>query len=202
MSLWLRAVFALWVLTISAGVTLLTRYENAPGPVAAAPALWPRESDFPRESGARQLLVFIHPRCACTRATMRELERILARSPQRLQTRVVIQQPGDASADWCESPLVEQARSLPGVEVVHDIGGIEASRFGALTSGQALLFAASGELLFQGGITPSRAHSGDNVGRTSIVALLDEAKNVSTRATTHVFGCKLNCDARAEGMTR
>ena len=37
-------------------------------------------------------------------------------------------------------------------------GGIESRRFGAATSGQALLYAADGRLLFAGGITESRGH--------------------------------------------
>ena len=50
-----------------------------------------------------------------------------------------------------------------------DISGDEARRFGAATSGEALLYSPSGKLLFHGGITPSRGHEGGSVGRDALV---------------------------------
>lgn len=73
--------------------------------------------------------------------------------------------------------------------MVFDPDGVEARRFGAETSGHTLLFGADGHLLFSGGITASRGHSGDNDGENAIVALLNHQIPALTR--TLVFGCSL-----------
>jgi hypothetical protein len=78
---------------------------------------------------------------------------------------------------------------LPDVTVLRDDAGVEARRFGAETSGQVLLYGADGRLMFSGGATGARAHPGDNLGRASIVALLNHAATLET--TTPVFGCPL-----------
>jgi hypothetical protein len=72
---------------------------------------------------------------------------------------------------------------------VRDVDGLEARSFGAATSGQTLLYDKRGALLFSGGITGARAHQGDNVGRRSLVALLNGGPN--ERPGTSVFGCSL-----------
>jgi hypothetical protein len=70
-----------------------------------------------------------------------------------------------------------------------DNGGEEAKRFGALTSGHFLLYRPSGELVFKGGITPSRGHRGDNAGLTAAVDWVTGGK--STTSETKPFGCAL-----------
>jgi hypothetical protein len=73
--------------------------------------------------------------------------------------------------------------------MVHDHDGVEARRFGAATSGQVILYDARGTLLFSGGITPARGHSGDSTGRDAILALLIDGS--SEASETPVFGCSL-----------
>jgi len=58
------------------------------------------------------------------------------------------------------------------VTIVTDADGAEANRFGAETSGHTLLFDFGRRLLFSGGITDSRGHTGDNAGESAIVALI------------------------------
>jgi hypothetical protein len=78
--------------------------------------------------------------------------------------------------------------------VLSDVDGAEARRFGAETSGHTFLFDSAGRLLFNGGITESRGHSGDNAGESAIVSLVND--RVSTRAETFVFGCSLAAHAQ------
>jgi hypothetical protein len=57
------------------------------------------------------------------------------------------------------------------------------------------LYGPGGDLLFSGGITAARGHSGDNCGRSTIISLLtEETANAPVRAgpaQTFVFGCPL-----------
>ena len=70
-----------------------------------------------------------------------------------------------------------------------DDEGAEANRFHAATSGQTLLYDAAGLLLFSGGITGSRGHSGDNAGQAAIVSLVNS--RAADLTETSVFGCPL-----------
>jgi len=64
------------------------------------------------------------------------------------------------------------------------------------TSGDLVLYDADGRLLFHGGITSARGHSGDNLGRSAIQALL--WKEPAQTASTSSFGCPLfSCPASA-----
>jgi hypothetical protein len=78
------------------------------------------------------------------------------------------------------------------VHPVVDTGAVEAVRFGAQTSGLTLLFNEQGECLFSGGITASRGHAGDNIGRQAIVSCLANQRPQTNRAPT--FGCALFAD--------
>jgi hypothetical protein len=73
--------------------------------------------------------------------------------------------------------------------VIDDPDGAETRRFGAATSGETLLYSPAGKLLFRGGITASRGHSGDNYGRDAIVALVNKPSR--RFSNTPVFGCSL-----------
>jgi hypothetical protein len=97
---------------------------------------------------------------------------------------------GLVGADWENTDLRRSAEKIPGVTVLSDVDGIEARRFGAETSGHTFLFATDGSLLFNGGITASRGHSGDNAGEGAIVSLIDN--HSVERQQTFVFGCAIN----------
>ena len=68
-----------------------------------------------------------------------------------------------------------------------------AKSFGTFTSGQTLLYDSAGRLLFKGGITAYRGHSGDNEGRSLITALLrgDAPAQIKLPVAMPVFGCSL-----------
>jgi hypothetical protein len=133
--------------------------------------------------------MFAHPRCPCTRASIGELAQIMAQAAGGLSAHVVFLKPEDAGADWQDTELQRSAAEIPGVSVSSDVAGVEGERFGAKTSGHTFLFAADGRLLFDGGITASRGHAGDNVGHNSIAALLN--RDAAERTRTRVFGCSL-----------
>jgi hypothetical protein len=82
-----------------------------------------------------------------------------------------------------------EAARIPGVQVQCDDDGLEARQFGVETSGDTVLYAPTGQLLFHGGITISRGHAGDNPGREAIEALLSGGAARTT--STPAFGCSL-----------
>jgi hypothetical protein len=86
---------------------------------------------------------------------------------------------------------VAVAAAIPGMTVHVDENGVETQRFQSETSGQAVLYAQSGQLMFHGGITFARGHGNDNPGVDPIESLLWHKSSVPGTASTPVFGCEL-----------
>src|SRR5207244_3426685 len=128
------------------------------------------------------------PQCPCSRATIGELALIMARHP-KVDAYVLFYAPESEANGWVRTDLWRDAARIPGVRIVEDRAGVEIRRFGASTSGQALLYDSRGKLLFNGGITSSRGHSGPNDGRESIVSWIEG--DTAPRSRTPVFGCSL-----------
>ncbi len=173
---------ALWAAVVGAGFLALWHYETTPGGSGNPPAQQ-GEAALPR------LVLFAHPRCPCTRATLDELEQLVAHCQGRLSIHVLFFKPAGTADTWAETDLWRRAAALPGVSVSCDEDGREARRAGAFTSGHALLYDTRGRLLFSGGLTNSRGHAGDGAGRAAVLALL--AGEPADRAQTPVFGCPL-----------
>jgi hypothetical protein len=186
-----RATFvALWVLVVGAGTFFLWGYENAPGVKAnSTPSAFPAESGILHDGARPSLMMFAHPHCPCTRASLAELSRLMTVARGRIAAHVLFIKPDGAGAGWVESDLWAGAAAIPGVRVAADEGGREAARFGAGTSGLTLLYGADGRLLFSGGVTAARGHEGDNAGRDALAGLL--TSETGEASETPVFGCQL-----------
>ena len=113
--IWL-AGFA-WLSVIVGGIWVWERYDTTPGSLreqtgaadVAAIARW-------------RLTVFAHPRCPCTRATLRELAGIVREVPE-LSVRVLFVRPASARDGWEFGESWDAANRLPGCEVACDESG-------------------------------------------------------------------------------
>jgi hypothetical protein len=184
----------LWLLLVAGAMTLLAAYSNKPGTAGVAPTRWPSDSQIVRDPGRPTLLVLAHPQCPCTNATLGELELLIAQTQGKVNVHVVFVRPPGLPEELVKGDLWRKASAIPGVTIEVDNGNVEARRFHVETSGETLLYGPDGRLLFAGGITLSRGHSGDNPGRTAITALINRGS--ADQTTTPVFGCSLfaeNC---------
>jgi hypothetical protein len=186
-----------WAGTAVLGGHALLKYENSPGKVGHLAPAWPADSTVPLATDRPTLVMAAHPQCPCTRASVAELAQLMAHVQGKVQVYVLFYSPRESGADWQNTDTRRSAAQIPGVTVLSDIDGAEAQRFGAETSGHTFLFDPSGQLLFNGGITASRGHSGDNVGESAIVSLIND--HTTKRSQTFVFGCSLKNPAR-EGV--
>lgn len=180
---------AIWLAAVAFGARILFRYETTPGSVGSVASNWPSLSIVPHQTDKPTLLMFAHPHCPCTRASVGELAQIMAHALGKVNAYVLFVKPTNAGADWDDTDLRSSAAAIPGVTVVTDENGKEAARFGAETSGHTLVFDRYGALVFTGGITASRGHAGYNTGESSLLAALNE--QVIERGRTPVFGCSL-----------
>lgn len=128
-----------------------------------------------------------------TRATVGELAELMARHGDTVDAHVVFVRPPDLDAAAARTAIVDEAVRISGVRVSIDDGGVRASRFGARTSGETLLYSAGGKLVFAGGLTSARGHAGDSAGRAALEAQLSRIREgrAAVLATSQVFGCSL-----------
>jgi len=189
-------LYILWLFAVGTGIVMILDYENASGSAGPAPGLWLSGTQIPLDRNRDTLIMFAHPRCPCTRASLGELNRLLAQSNGRIAAHVFFFRPPGYPDDWTRTDLWRSAAAIPGVTVQDDVDDALARKFGAETSGYVLLYDPHGKLLFRGGITGSRGHAGDNVGETAIISL---AMGQSTAVTnTPVYGCSLMNECQPE----
>jgi hypothetical protein len=65
-----------WRLAITVGMILVGAYTARPGDAGAVPARWPAGGTVRLDGRRPTLLIFLHPRCPCSRASLDELGRI------------------------------------------------------------------------------------------------------------------------------
>ena len=179
----------LWLLVAGAGAWGLLNYESTPSKAGETPSNWPGHSHIAREPGHSTLIMFAHPHCPCSSASIGELNRLLTRCEGPTAVHILFIRPKNVTDDWTETTLRKSAEAIPGAQVQLDPEGEEARRFGAESSGYVVLYSPEGNLLFSGGITGARGHAGDNAGENVVVALLNGQKAYLKH--TAVFGCSL-----------
>lgn len=193
----LAAAAFLWLTGIGGGYKAMWEFQRKAGERAVAPAVWPATSALTPAKDGPTLVVFAHPRCPCTRASITELREILGSRAGRIaKTYVLVLKPHEFPDGWEKTITWREASSIPGVTVISDIDGVEAARLGARTSGQTLLYDRSGKLLFSGGITALRGEAGDNMGVRRIRALLSGAP--VDHNSSKVFGCAIETPGEAK----
>jgi hypothetical protein len=184
----LGTLVVLWLAALFTGGRLLLGYQALPGPANSTTAAWPADSRLRRDTERYSVLLFVHPRCPCTQASIDELAWLLARSGERVDTWAVFVVPEGAPTDWQKGRSWEAAGAVPGLQKWTDLGGTEAQRFGVVTSGHVAVFAPDGRVVFSGGITGARGHRGENPGRN---AAHDALLGRHVEGNWPVFGCPL-----------
>lgn len=187
-------VALLWVGGAVAAFAVLSSAGAVPGRSLASPSQWPTQDVIRRSSGEETAVVCLHPKCPCSRATIRELERALAERERPLDLHVVLVAPTAEMDRWRDSEFVAAARRLPNSTLHWDDGSL-AKLFGAETSGHVALYDADGRLQLTGGVTPSRGHEGLNTGAQAVAR--DERPRPTTPTRTPVFGCPLKDENQA-----
>jgi hypothetical protein len=186
---WAYALAIGWLAAVLGGLGWLALYANTPARETEPQSMWPANRQISLNKKLPTLVLFAHPHCPCTRASIAELARIAASAPGRFDGSVVLFKPADTGAGWEQTDLARSAEAIPGVRLIVDVDAKLARKFCVTTSGQTFLFSPTGALMFSGGITAARGHEGDNAGKAAIVALLtDKPTNV---VQTPVFGCPI-----------
>src|SRR5438045_3478883 len=90
-------LITLWVTTIALGLHALLVYKGKPGTIGPTPETWPNNELIALPSNKPLLVMFAHPRCPCTKASLGELELLVAQAKDRFETVVLFCEPENRS---------------------------------------------------------------------------------------------------------
>jgi hypothetical protein len=189
------SIIAAWLAAIAFSYFSLMRYQFATIDVSPSGVIerWPSGSKLPQRPDHSTLVLFLHPKCPCSRATLSELERLFTsiegRTIGKLDFVVDATVPANPGDDWLNTATLERAKTIPGAQIFIDRGGIEAATFGATTSGFVMLFDENNARRYAGGVTESRGHEGDSAGSRDLARILCGEVNITE--SIPAFGCRL-----------
>lgn len=187
----LAAALIVWGVIAVGGWYGISAYSFTADPdaVTGAPTRWPADSIIAKTDNRPTLVLFLHPQCPCSRATVAELERLGTLVPvqQLPNICVVATAPRSVGNLWWSTALLSRAGRLPNAHILRDPGGVEAALFDARISGTVLLFNVEGDRLYAGGVTLARGHDGHNAGLQAVADLLID--DSAQRPAIPPFGC-------------
>lgn len=179
-----------WLLFVGGGFLLMLNHAFAPATAAASPpGLWPHSAPLPEIQGLPRLVMFMHPRCPCTRASVQQLRLIAEHSRRPLDILIVVLDSEKLPRNAMEGKSVREAADIRGAVVLRDRNGAAAAQFAAAASGHLVLYDPEGKLVYSGGITPSRGHAGETPASHAILSYLRSGRK--TLPAGPVFGCPL-----------
>ena len=190
------------LVAVGTGLVFLSGFETFGGSQTRSSTDWPSEAIIPLDRSRPTLLMFAHPHCPCTRASLEELKSILGNAQGKVAAHILFLSPAKTPGAWTLTESWHQASRIPGLNLRYDTDGCLAGLFGAESSGEVRLYNPRGQLLFRGGITAGRGQLGSNAGEESLLELIKGA--APTVSQTPVFGCSLGyiCETAQLGLAQ
>ena len=181
----LAALAPAWMLALIVAAAIVSQRGTA-ALQGDPPPIWPRAVAITRALDRPTLLMLVDSRCSRSRASLDELDDIMARVGDAVDARVLFVETTGVADATADTDLWTRAEGIRGVTVAR-VDDALADRFGALASGATVIYGADGRLLFTGGVT-GPSNDGDGLGRRAILSALDGSVGVR-RAP--VYGCAL-----------
>lgn len=184
----LLSLLAVWLAIVSTGLLGLAQYSQGAGESSPPPNA--RHLGLKTSPHRHTLVMSVHPKCPCTKASVYELERLAKKCQGLMDITVLVYEPTTTKDSWSEPDPFRLGTRLPNATIIRDQDGKTAARLGSLTSGAVVLYDATGNPAFWGGITSGRGHAGDNLGSDAILNLVQGKTPRNTN--TPVYGCSIN----------
>lgn len=178
-----------WLVTIAVVLRGWMDFEHSPGRNVRPQAQWPVSTQLRLDRDHGTLVVFLHPFCPCSRATLERLEQVLSDSSKKPTCCFMIAPVASSVEIDARSANLRLAKAMSPSRTFIDGNKSEARLFDPTTSGHVFYYDAGGSLRFSGGVLVER---GSNQPNTFAEALY-RAINNPTYPVVHtpVFGCSL-----------
>src|SRR5690349_12582099 len=109
------ALTAVWLTAVIGGTCVMLAYATAPGRTSSSPVTWPDTSHLSQNSTLPTLLMFVHPHCPCSRASIGELALLMAHCQGSVNAQVVFLRPEGMTEEWVRTDSWNAAAKIPGV---------------------------------------------------------------------------------------
>ncbi len=119
----IRLSVMLWCMVIVVGVALAARFDGTAGTGSQPPITWPENKLISLDSHRDTLLMFLHPHCPCSAASLTDLSKLMTSFKSPPAAYLVNVVPPGASVDWAQSELIESAKTIAHVIVLDDVDG-------------------------------------------------------------------------------
>jgi hypothetical protein len=183
-----------WLITLTAGVCLVFKYDSVPGLTSTCGTKWPPNSKITHSTTNNTLVMLLHPKCPCSRASLQQVT-TLTTNDNSLQCIFLVYSPTRFPTGWEKTDIWNLAAEVPGAQLVSDVDGAEARKFGGVTSGHTYIFDRNGNLKYAGGLTEGRGHVGECRNLDLAVKAL---KSGTTSASGAVYGCPIEDPKKAQ----
>jgi hypothetical protein len=193
-------IFGVWLILCLGCFVGLNWYKMQPGPVGKLLTYWPQNIEIKHDQNLYNIVMFAHPKCGCTYSSVVELEKLLRLKNKKINAKIFFYRPTGSKKDWSDGESKKLASKLEGAKVYDDEGGQIARHFGAMTSGQVMLFSPEGKLYYAGGITESRGHVGVNAGSRAIASVAETG--IPSEKREHTYGCVLFSEKEMQDYKR
>lgn len=181
-----------WLCAVAIVSGWLVVRSTSAGPRQAGPDSWPATILGPQSSDRLSIVVALHPKCPCSKATITQLSELARALGDTAEFVALLLVPSGMDADWMHSNTRDQLATLPSCRVILDHRGEAARALGMRTSGHVQAFSPDGSLVFSGGVTPSRGDLGPCAPLEVLSALASRpAEGNGPPAAAPVFGCQL-----------
>lgn len=179
-----------WLSLVATGMIALSDYSTRPCEPGQVATQWPATTALKLSATKPTVVMLLHPKCVCSKASISELARAFPDGTRRVEFKALFYQPAGRDEDWVRTNHWKRLTTLDQEAPVVDREGLEAKRFGVQTSGHVLVYTPAGQLVFSGGISNGRGHEGDNPGRQALVAAVNGSE--TSQRDFAVFGCPIN----------
>lgn len=182
-----------WVVLVFLGFTSVWDHQSRPGEPGRVPLTWPDQAGISRSGSPFTVVMFLHPRCPCSRASVEEFARLESVAGKLAELFVVVLELPNHATDRHDTEIRRRVAAIRTAHLVSDAEGAISRQFGVTTSGTILMYDQHDRLQFGGGITPGRGHVGDSVGRRALLTQLHAGPRAvdEPAVRTPVFGCPM-----------
>lgn len=177
-----------WLVAVCFSIAWFSKYESTAGAIGPQNRAWPASTTLPRNLNGPTIVLFLHPKCPCSTASIRQLFEFTDGVKDAAIVTVLVL-PTGTDESFAQGPVIDLLEREYQHRPIVDREGKEAELFGAQTSGQAYAYGLEARLLFCGGLTPARGQTGYTPSLHKLRTALQHRDSGPTSCP--VFGCPL-----------
>ncbi len=192
---WLVLCTVSWLLLLPAAICVQLRYDSLPGIAAVPKTAWPAASKIKYSTITNTLVMVLHPRCPCSRASVQQVASMMnTTNPPKCI--FLFYTPSIFAKGWEKTDIWNQASEIPDSVLISDIDGRETKTSEHPHPDRPTFFDRQGFLRYSGGLTEGRGHQGECRNLEAAIKALNDSHKPTTFGA--VYGCPVVDSRKAQ----